>query len=517
MEITLISLIEDVGCLGLRQLSSHIKNAGHSTKLILLPRFYSEGNITQDGYRYPLSQTVLQQIAEMCSTSDIIGLSLMSCHLDNSVQITEYLKKLNKPIILGGIHPTIRPYECIDYADLVCVGEGENSVVDLLNNMNHMDKILDGTITINGILSQKTQPITVGKLITDLNTLELPDFGMEHEFILYNGKIIKMSYSILSEYLHGSYRIASSRGCVSSCTYCMNNAFNRLYGVKVMPIRWRSIDNIITELKWAKDTINLTEINFVDDTFLSRPFEQIEEFATRYKQEINLPFRIMATPSAVTYEKIKMLLEANSFNIGIGIQSVYEPVRKMYKRHESLEQINNAIKTFKDISKGSTNNITVRYDFILDNPWGGEVDTEANIRFVMSSEMPNEINLFTLMFYPGTELYEKAKAEGFIKDELNEIYRRTQNSQKVTYMNEVFRLLYDGCPNIIIKVLINHRVKIRSIRLVKVLRITTKMIWYAKNVWYIKNPMNVVKFKIEKMFMRTVVRPKQFNGNVGRL
>lgn len=32
------------------------------------------------------------------------------------------------PIIWGGIHPTIRPDECFEYADMVCVGDGEDAL-----------------------------------------------------------------------------------------------------------------------------------------------------------------------------------------------------------------------------------------------------------------------------------------------------------------------------------------------------------------------------------------------------
>ena len=473
MEICLVNLTEDVGCINFRYLSSYIRSKGHTTKLIFLPRLYSEGWSSDESYKYPYSKTVLNQIKKLCSTSDIIGISLMSCHFDNAVHITNFLKDLNKPIMWGGIHPTISPYECLEYANLVCVGEGEHNIVTLLNYMQNSKK---ESIMIPGILADKNQQITVGKKIENLNELNFPDYTMDHQHILFKNNIVQLNNNILSDCFDRRYRTSFSRGCVSSCTYCCNNILKKLYGNKTQPIRWRSIDNQINELKWAKTNINnLERIEFSDDTFLSRPYENIKEFALKYKKEVNLPFILLSTPLAISYEKLKVLADAGMYNIGIGIQSVYEPVRKMYNRNESVEQIKTASEIISKVSKENYKPITVRYDFITDNPWGKEIDTEKNIRFAMTLDKPKHIRVFSLVFYHGTELYEKAKTEGLIKDELNEVLRVTQLSPKQTYMNEVFLLLSSGFPENIIKVLISSQ--IRSLKLIKIF----KLIWNFKH------------------------------------
>jgi len=501
MEICIISLIEDTGCINLRYLSSYIRSKGHTTKLIFLPRLYSEGWGSDKSYKYPYSQTVLIQLKELCSTTDIIGISLMSCHFDNAVHITKFLKDLNKPIIWGGIHPTISPYECLEYADLVCVGEGENSIVELLN---YMQNSKNESIIIPGILADKEQEIAVGKKIENLNELRFPDYEMDHQYVLYKNNIVKLNNTILSDCFSNRYRTSFSRGCVSSCTYCCNNILKKLYGNKTQPIRWRSIDNQINELKWAKSNINnLKQIEFSDDTFLSRPYEQIEEFALKYKKEIGLPFILLSTPLAISYDKLKILTNAGMNNIGIGIQTVYEPVRKMYKRNETIEQIINASKIISKISKENNNPITVRYDFITDNPWGREIDTEENIRFAMTLEKPRHIRIFSLLFYHGTELYEIAKKEGLIKDELNEVYRTTQLSPKPTYMNAVFLLLSLGCPESIIKILINKKIKTRSVKFVKLLNLFMHTIRSIK--------------KLDKPLHEAVQVSTPFNGPPGEV
>ena len=499
MEICFISLIEDVGCINLRYLSSYIINNGHTTKLIFLPRYYSEGWTSEESYRYPFPDHILEQIEDICKTSDIIGISLMSCHFDNAVHITKYLKKLNKPIIWGGIHPTISPQECLEYADMVCVGEGERSIVELLDSIGYNERswcvqyschcdYLVGLVDlkckeckqkyyeIKGIIKNKDQLISVGKKIENLDELGSLDYDFSHQYIYYNNNILNLDIDILSKCFSSHYyRTSFSRGCVSSCSYCCNNVLTKIYGGKIQPIRWRSIDKLIEELKWSKENIkDLKYIDFCDDTFMSRSFEHIKEFSEKYKKEINLPFIVLSTPLAISYDKLKALSEAGMYNIGIGIQSVYEPVRKMYRRNETIEQINKSIEIIDKVSKENNKSIEVRYDFITDNPWGEEKDTEENIRFAMKLNKPRNIRIFSLVFYHGTELYEIAKTNGFICDELNNVYRTTQLSPKSTFMNELFKLLSMGCPNILIKFLLKFRSKSTVIFLQKFFTKTRK-------------------------------------------
>lgn len=487
MQITIISLIEDLGCTSLRYLSSYIRSKGHTTKLIFLPRLYSERWGSDESYKYPYPLEILQQLKWICLNSDVIAISLMSCHFDNAVAITKYLRSLHKTIIWGGIHPTISPYECLEYADMVCVGEGENSIVELLD---YMEFPTENVTSIPGILTNKNHLVTVGEKIHDLDKLGSPDYDFYHQYVLYKNSIVPLTNEILSDCLTGRYRTSFSRGCTSSCTYCCNNILKKLYNPP-HDIRWRSIDNQIAELKWAKENIRgLSKIEFSDDTFLSRPLSQIIEFASKYKKEIDLPFIILSTPLSISYSKLKALSDAGLNNIGIGIQTVYEPVRKLYKRHETIEQIKNASYLINKIPTS----LTVRYDFITDNPWGGEIETETNIKFSMQLPNPKIIRIFSLTFYPGTDLYNLAKSEGLIKDDLNEVYRVTQLTPKNTYTNEVFLLLSKGCPNLIINLLLNKY--IRSINLVKILN----FIWNKRKH---KEP--------ERQ------RPKRFNGKPGEV
>jgi len=460
MKITFLSLIEDVSIPGLRFLSAYIKQRGHQSEIVILPRFYSEGLPDSISFLYPYSDSVLKQIAEKCAQSDLIAISLMSCHFDNAIFITRYLRKrLSCPIIWGGIHPTIRPFECLNYADMVCVGEAELNLSMLMERMANGESWK--SISIPGILKkgEKSRQFLLGPILEDLKELPLPDYDLEHQFILYEGnKIIKLDKNILAYCLNCSYRTTFSRGCPYACTYCCNNALNKIYKRK-LPVRHRPIEDIIKELEMAKNIIpGLREVDITDDAFLAQSQERIEKFSEEYKKRISLPFKFLSTPITFTLPKIRALVGAGMCATAVGVQSGSLRTRALYKRYDTLEQVLAVGDVVGKVSKETKKHISVRYDFILDNPWENEEDIKDSIRFVLKLKRPFSLMLFSLTFYPETELYEKARREGIIQDDLNQVYRKSQLAPKHSYFNALLALAGLGMPKFLVKLLLNKRI-----------------------------------------------------------
>ena len=134
MNIVLISPYEDLQAFGIRTLSACLKRAEHDVRLIFLPRRFTE--------RY--KEQTLKELVEFSEGADLIGISLMTNYFDNVVQLTLALKNHTRiPILWGGIHPSVRPEECLKYADMVCIGEGEEALVELAKRMNEGQNCYD--------------------------------------------------------------------------------------------------------------------------------------------------------------------------------------------------------------------------------------------------------------------------------------------------------------------------------------------------------------------------------------
>jgi len=486
MKVVLISLIEDVTVPSLRYLSAYLRSKGIDTVSILLPWQFTDMTLNEsNAHLYPYSESVLNKVSEICSNADLVGISAMSNHFDNAIHITGFLRKHlpHIPIIWGGIHPTIRPVECLEYADMVCIGEGEISLYELADEMSKGNSW--ESISIPGIYKRQDKgPFLAGTIVNNIDELPLPLYDIKNLFILYRGEVLRLDSTLLEKCLT-YYRTLFSRGCPYACTYCCNNAIRRLHSGKYK-VRWRSVNNMINELKEAINLMpHLKKIVLADDSFLTQPTELIENFAEQYREKIGLPFEILSIPRSVSDYKLKLLFEAGLCSIGIGIQSGSPRISKdLYRRPESIEDILLVDECIKRVVKETKKKVSVRYDFILDNPWEDEQDILDSIHLSMKLRKASysgwrcNLILFSLKFYPGTDLYEKARSEGIICDDLNQIYRASQLVKSSKYLNEVFGLLAAGSPDWLIN--LSLRKQIEGLNLTVVLRIFELMLLAPK-------------------------------------
>src|SRR4030067_2810348 len=122
-------------------MSAYLKQHGHKTQMIFLPDPFGD-DLAYGVKRY--EECVLDELVSLCAGSDLIGLTLMTNFFDNAVQITTRLKRvLDIPVIWGGVHPTIRPDESLEYADMVCVGDGEDALLALVRKMGNGNDYLN--------------------------------------------------------------------------------------------------------------------------------------------------------------------------------------------------------------------------------------------------------------------------------------------------------------------------------------------------------------------------------------
>jgi len=207
-------------------------------------------------------------------------------------------------------------------------------------------------------------------------------------------------------------------------------------------LRKRSTNNVIEELMTVKSRIPfIKRICIDDDAFFLRTKEEIMDFAKKYKQNVKLPFWVTgATPSSLTREKLSVLVDAGLVDIRMGIQTGSEHTKRLYKRYTSNQQIEKAvimINEFKDKIK------LPKYDIIIDNPWETEDDLIETLMLLAKLPTPYSLLLFPLIFYPGTDLYVRAKREGMMIDDPKDSYRKSHHSFKNTYLNKLFFLLND--------------------------------------------------------------------------
>lgn len=452
MRVTLISPYTDLQVFGLRVLSSCLKEAGFDVRILFM--------------RHPFNKSyagrALKEAVEAAEGSGLVGISVMTNCFVNAAQITKAIKdSLDMPVIWGGIHPTVRPEECLRHADMVCLGEGEGALVELARILREGREHHD----VENIWSKKDGVLCKNALrpvIRDLDSIPFQDYLNETHYVLHENSLQRLTDDLQCKYMNHTYLTIPSRGCPFKCSYCCNNALGKVYP-QAKAMRKRSVENIIAEISTALRSISgISQIKFADDSFFSYSTMEIEEFSRKYKENISLPLAIGgATPSTLTREKLAPLVKAGLEDIRMGIQTGSERTLKLYNRRQNNHDVIKAAETIHRVNP----RLMPRYDIILDNLWETEEDLRETLELLSKLSLPFKLNLFSLTFYPGTDLYEKARADGIITDDIKDVYLKNFLGCKFTYINKLFFLLDEFArkgirlPWYVISLLLNRRLR----------------------------------------------------------
>lgn len=447
MEVTLIS-IENSPSLIFPVMQEMIIKKGHKCKYL---------HVALQNKDREFFRKISDQIINLSKDSKLIGISCMTNTFPASIALIKNLKSAaSVPIILGGVHPTVKPLDCLKYADYVCVGEGEEPLLELIDRISKNKR----TDNIKNIWTKghEGEPIVAKRraLIKNLNSLPVPNFDMKNVYSEHNGVFhcLARRKDLIKKFYSKYYYIITSRGCPYRCKYCLNDALIKV-DQEFRVIRRRSTEHIIRELNNAKEILPRgTIIGFVDDDFCAQSEENLKKFCEIYKKEIEMPFFCASTPTSMNEEKIKCLIDAGLVRLEIGVQTISDRINKeVFGRFASREQV---IKVVKMLNK-YRRRIQICYDFILDNPWENESTRLETLNFILNLKKPYTASLFSLTNYPGTDLYNRAKKEGIIKND-SEIYRKNHMLLENDRINTLF-VLYTkyGFPAALIKLLINAR------------------------------------------------------------
>ena len=383
MKIVFVAI--GVESLAIEILSSFLKKHHHQVGLVFDPKLFDSEALKFKKLSplFDIKNEIVKQVINQ--KPDLIGFSVFTLNYQRALEIAGLIKKHNPkiPIIFGGIHPTSVPELVIKEksVDMVCIGEGENALNELLKNPT-ASNIKNIWFKRNGrIIKNPLRP-----LIKNLNLLPFPDKDLFHK--IYPG-FMKDYYTL------------SSRGCPFACTYCANNVLRNVYKGLGKPIRRRSPQNIINELIWAKEKFSPKKITFVDDIFV-QDIKWLKQFTFLYKKKIKLPYVVLTHPRFVTLEIAKLLAKSGCYFLLFGIQSASEKTRKeILKRFETNHEIEQAALNCH-LAK-----LPFSIDHIFNIPGEGIAEHEFALRFY-NSLRPSIINSFWLQYFPKTEIINEA-------------------------------------------------------------------------------------------------------------
>ena len=368
----------------------------------------------------PMPSPALEMLADFCKDADLVGITLLTTHLlPRCRQITRYLKdRITAPVIWGGPPVIADPIQFLDDTDLVCAGEGETVMEQLLEGMP-VDQIPglgyvgpDGCAVVNDLPP-----------MLDVNDLPIPRIDLENGYVLTDSGLVPMKDTIPATL--STYSVLLVQGCPYGCAYCLNSRLKQVFERKGPYVRNIDVDRVIEELVWAKSHIpQLRRIIIDDDDFFLNSEGRMTRFLDRYMKEIRLPvFYIQANTRQITEAKMDILVNSglDLRYLKIGLQSGSQRISKEIF-HRPLDWRTYLKKLEMVMQRG----IRVMIDVISDNPYDTVADKHAVLRFYLEIlkripdppiERPVKIYDHKLMYYPGTPLYEKVLKDGHIRDD----------------------------------------------------------------------------------------------------
>ncbi|MGE5832523.1 MAG: B12-binding domain-containing radical SAM protein [Methanomicrobiales archaeon] len=335
---------------------------------------------------------------------DLIAVTLVQDTFPLAKDLLSPLRDTGIPVIAGGIFVTLNPMEVIgaEDIDMICVGEGEDALVELCRRMQENSDITrikniwvkkpDGTILRN----EMRDPV-------NLDSLPFIDFDVyadERKYRPMQGKIYMM--------LH----VEADRGCPYDCTYCSSPELRQLYAkMGCRYYRRKTVPRLIAELEYLKKKYNPGYVDINAESFLARPAGELEEFSRLYGERIGLPFWCQSRPENISDDKIRFLKAAGCKNIQFGIEHGNEEFRRrMLRRTYTNEQV---VKGIEIVEKYGI-------DYTINNMLGFPEETRElffdTVELNRQFRNPTTLNAYIFTPYRGTEIYTYCVDRGYIDE-----------------------------------------------------------------------------------------------------
>jgi radical SAM superfamily enzyme YgiQ (UPF0313 family) len=324
-----------------------------------------------------------------------VGISAMTGkQISYGLEIARFVRKISKAkIIWGGIHPTIMPEQTIrnNLVDIVCVGEGEEVMVNLLKKKD-WKKIRGIYFRENGKVI-KTEP----QDFMNLNkTPPLPFhlFRINNYFIPFVG----------TKALH----LHTSRGCPYRCAFCYNRIFNKS--------TWRAMDaKMVADLvEYVVKKFRINGIVFADDNFFVNVKRVEDIFKELDKRNIHIRWKAncrIDTLDRMGEDFISFLENHGLDTLDIGIESGSDKTLNQIEKDITAEQI---YRVNKRLAKRK---IRLRYGLMIGMPNENEEDREETLKMTLRLTEDNKnaliANISIFSPYPGCRMFDDVVKMGY--------------------------------------------------------------------------------------------------------
>ena len=332
---------------------------------------------------------------------DLVGIRALSIGKDAFHVAARTVKEWSRDCFCaaGGPYPTDDPADALQsgMVDCVVIGEGEVTFNQLLSRLISNEPWRD----IPGIACRMNEGIVrtpTRALIADLDSLPLPDYSLidfdrfSNQFLTFTSKISKPHANIMT-----------TRGCPFRCAYCHN--------ILGKTFRAHSPEYVLNEIRMIHDTYGITDFQIIDDIFnldLTRA-KRILDLIVRSGMKLTLSFPNAIRGDRVDEELVDKMAAAGTKFTSYAVETASPRLQKLIRKNLDLDKV------FRAIDYTTKVGIVTRGFFMIGFPTETEAEVIQTIEFAKASALCGA-TFFTVVYFPGTELYRIAQSLGYFTD-----------------------------------------------------------------------------------------------------
>jgi radical SAM superfamily enzyme YgiQ (UPF0313 family) len=295
-------------------------------------------------------------------------------------------------VIVHGSDPTDHAASYLGQgADYVIIGEGEVTLVELVNRLRH--KTAAPLSSINGIAYSECGEVARThrrEVLTDLDVLPFPARDL----------VQTEQYRSLWKRRHGyfSMNMVTTRGCPFHCNWCAKPIYGQVY-------HSRSPENVVEEMLMLKKDFRPDHIWFCDDIFGLRP-GWLERFSeVNGLRQATIPYKCLSRADLLLKDDaIESLARSGCQTVWMGAESGSQRILDAMEKGTTIEQIYRSTRILHD--RG------IRVGFFLQYGYPGETKEDIELTLAMVKESkPDEIGISVSYPLPGTKFYENVKQD----------------------------------------------------------------------------------------------------------
>ena len=296
---------------------------------------------------------------------DLVGVTCNTWLAPRAYEIADEFRRRGITVVLGGIHPSMLPYEAIEHADAVVIGEAES----VWSNV------------IEGFRENRLRPFYRSPELPKLEDLPVP------------------RWDLLKNRRYFYHTIQTTKGCPYDCEFCTVKAMS---GGRY---RYKPVKDTIKEMETLLD-IEKKLFFFVDDNFIGNRKHTKELLRELISLKI-VYFAQVSLNLARDEELLSLLAESGCRKVIIGFESLINANLKQMGKDKfyKVEQYT------EDIMKIQSLGIEIQGSFMFGCDFDDETVFQKTVDFIKNANLC-AVTLSILTPFPGTSLFRRFDKEG---------------------------------------------------------------------------------------------------------